>query len=121
MFDIGFLIGQHIGPWSMPSVFATACAVTRLSPVIITIVTPASCSERIASDVLALMGSATPRRPPRSAFGIAGPGTSSSDARHGIVWSMDIPAIGIVWPVIGCDIRMFHMRGPPPVGNPKRK
>ena len=48
---------------SMPSLRATACAVIWLSPVIITIVTPSSWSVRIASGVLSLIGSATPRRP----------------------------------------------------------
>ncbi len=48
---------------SMPSRAATARAVVRLSPVIITSRTPSPCSALTASGVEALIGSATPRIP----------------------------------------------------------
>ena len=44
--------------WSMPTARATASAVVRLSPVSITTRMPSACSARIASTVLALIGSA---------------------------------------------------------------
>ncbi len=47
----------------MPSCLATACAVVLLSPVIITILIPSSCSWRMASGVVSFMGSATPSSP----------------------------------------------------------
>jgi|GEM_PF-3854300 len=61
---------------SMPSRRATASAVVRLSPVIITSSMPSSWSWRIASGVLSLTGSATPRRP----------ATTPSSATNMTVW-----------------------------------
>ncbi len=51
---------------SRPRERATACAVTRLSPVSMITRSPSACSRRIASGVLGLIGSATPSRPTAS-------------------------------------------------------
>ncbi len=51
---------------SIPSFSATACAVLRLSPVIITMRIPCWCSCSTASGVVSLMGSATPKSPASS-------------------------------------------------------
>ena len=51
---------------SMPSLFATASAVVRLSPVSMTMRTPSSRSVFKASAVVALIGSATAMSPARA-------------------------------------------------------
>ena len=70
---------------AIPSLAATACAVVRLSPVNMTTRIPSSCKTRIASGVLALIGSAIASNPatrPSTAARITvAPSARSSSAR----------------------------------------